>query len=314
MRNLTDFAIRQEYERVKELGDRLVEIGNRINWDCFRPKLDTLFCNNTERGGRPNIDVIIMLKCLFIQQLYSLSDEQLERELADRISFRMFLGTTEVVPDSTTIWTFRDRLAENGIDKGIWDELQKQLDGMKLKINKGIMQDASFITSDPGHAKSDTPRGEEAKTRRSKDGTWAKKGEKSYFGYKLHGAMDEDFGLIRRIEVTTAKVHDSQVDLANEGEVRYADKGYFGAKTKGYDAAMRKATRGHPLSYKDKIRNKRISSKRSPVERFFAFTKRVCKAGHVTVTTIARVRVKMVITGIVFNLYHLDAAKSKIQA
>ena len=76
----------------------MVEIGNRINWDDFRPKLDILFCNNTERVGRPNIDVIVMLRCLFIQQLYSLSDEQLERELADRISFRMFLGTTEVVP------------------------------------------------------------------------------------------------------------------------------------------------------------------------------------------------------------------------
>ena len=314
MRNLTDFAIRHEYERIKELGDRLVEIGNRINWDDFRPKLDILFCNNTERGGRPNIDVIVMLRCLFIQQLYSLSDEQLERELADRISFRMFLGTTEVVPDSTTIWKFRERLADSGVDKEIWNELQKQLDAMKLKVKKGIMQDASFITSDPGHAKSDTPRGEEAKTRRSKDGTWAKKGTKSYFGYKLHGAMDEDFGLIRRIEVTTAKVHDSQVDLANEGEVRYADKGYFGAKTKGYDAAMRKATRGHPLSYEDEMRNKRISSKRSPVERYFAFTKRVCKAGHVAVTTIGRVRVKMIITGIVFNLYHLTSAKSKIQA
>ena len=58
--------------------------------------------------------------------------------------------------------------------------------------------------------------------------------------------MDEDFGLIRRIEVTTAKVHDSQVDLANEGEVRYADKGYFGAKTKGYDVAMRNTIRGIP--------------------------------------------------------------------
>ena len=292
----------------------MVEIGNRINWDDFRPKLDILFCNNTERVGRPNIDVIVMLRCLFIQQLYSLSDEQLERELADRISFRMFLGTTEVVPDSTTIWKFRERLADSGVDKEIWNELQKQLDAMKLKVKKGIMQDASFITSDPGHAKSDTPRGEEAKTRRSKDGTWAKKGTKSYFGYKLHGAMDEDFGLIRRIEVTTAKVHDSQVDLANEGEVRYADKGYFGAKTKGYDAAMRKATRGHPLSYEDEMRNKRISSKRSPVERYFAFTKRVCKAGHVAVTTIGRVRVKMIITGIVFNLYHLTSAKSKIQA
>ncbi len=29
------------------------------------------------------------------------------------------------------------------------------------------------------------------------------------FGHKLHGTMDEDFGLIRRIEVTTVKVHDS---------------------------------------------------------------------------------------------------------
>ena len=273
MRSLTDFAIRQEYERIKDLGDKLVEIGNRVNWECFRPTLEVLFDNKTERGGRPNIDVIVMLKSLFIQQLYNLSDEQLERELADRISFRVLLGTTEVVPDSTTIWKFRERLAESGKDKEVWDELQRQLDSMNLKIKKGIMQDASFITSDPGHANKDTPRGDDAKTRRSKDGTWAKKGTKSYFGYKLHSVMDKDYGLIRRIEVTTANVHDSQVDLAKEGEVRYADKGYFGAKTRGYDAAMRKATRGHPLSYKDEMRNRRISSKRSPVERFFAFTR-----------------------------------------
>jgi len=164
------------------------------------------------------------------------------------------------------------------------------------------MQDATFITSDPGHAKANTPRGDEAKTRRSTDGAWAKKGAKSFFGYKLHQAMDDKFGMVRRIEVTAANVHDSQVDLAQDGQVRYADKGYSGAKTKGYDAAMRKATRGHPLSYKDEMRNKRISRKRSPVERFFAFTKRVCKAGHVAVTTAARVRVKMIVTGIVFNV------------
>ena len=144
MRSLTDFAIRQEYERIKELGDKLVDIGNRINWEGFRPKLEGLFNNNTERGGRPNIDVIVMLKSLFIQQLYCLSDEQLERELADRISFRMFLGTTEIVPDSTTIWKFRERLAESGKDKDVWDEMQKQLDAMNLKVKKGIMQDASL--------------------------------------------------------------------------------------------------------------------------------------------------------------------------
>jgi transposase, IS5 family len=199
------------------------------------------------------------------------------------------------------------------VAKKIWNELQKQLDVMKSKVKKGIIQDASFITSDPGHAKGDTPSGEEAKTRRSKDGTWTKKGTKSYFGYKLHGAMDDNLSLIHGIEVTTAKVHDSQVDLANEGEVRYADKGYFGVKTKWYDAAMRKTTGGHLLSYEDEMRNKRISSKRSPVERYFAFTKRVCKAGHVAITIIGRVRVKMIITGIVFNLYHLTSAKNKIQ-
>jgi IS5 family transposase len=126
--------------------------------------------------------------------------------------------------------------------------------------------------------------------------------------------MDEDYSLIRRIEVTAANVHDSQVDLAYKGEVRYADKGYFGAKTAGFDAAMRKATRGHPLSCKDEMRNRRISRIRSPVERIFAFTKCVCKAGHVLVTTVARVRVKMIITGIVFNLFHLNAAKSKAHA
>jgi len=224
MRNLTDFAIRQEYERIKELGDRLVEIGDRIDWEGFRPKLEVMFKNNTDRGGRPNIDVIVMLKSLFIQQLYNLSDEQLERELADRISFRVFLGTTEVVPDSTTIWKFRERLAQSGMDKEVWNEMQRQLDAMNLKVKKGIMQDATFITADPGHAKKDTPRGNEAKTRRSKDGEWAKKGAKSYFGFKLHDAMDENFGLVRRIEVTAADVHDSQIDLDLDAVGSMADQ------------------------------------------------------------------------------------------
>jgi len=314
MRNLTDFAILQEYERIKKLGDKLVENGSRINWEGFRPQLEAMFKNGTELGGRPNLDVIVMLKSLFIQQLYSLSDEQLERELADRISFRVFLGTTEIVPDSTTIWKFRERLAASGMDREVWAEMQRQLDSMNLKVQKGIMQDATFITADPGHAKAGTPRGDEAKTRRSKDGAWAKKGAKSYFGYKLHDAMDEKFGLVRRIEVTAANVHDSQVDLAKEGEVRYADRGYFGAKTKGYDAAMKKATRCHPLSHKDELRNRRISSKRAPVERVHAFVKRACKAGHVLVTTIPRVRVKMIITGIVFDVYQLASAKRKLGA
>ena len=124
MRNLTDFALRLEYERVKDLGDKLVDIGGRLNWESFRSPLEAMYRNNTECGGRPNLDVVVMLKSLFIQQLYNLSDEQLEREIADRISFRVFLGTTENVPDSTTIWKFRERLAEKGVDQKIWGEFR----------------------------------------------------------------------------------------------------------------------------------------------------------------------------------------------
>jgi IS5 family transposase len=72
------------------------------------------------------------------------------------------------------------------------------------------------------------PRGEQAETRRSRDGTWAKKGSKSHFGYKLHILMDRDYQLIRRFETTTASLHDSGIDLSRKGGTIYRDKGYFG--------------------------------------------------------------------------------------
>ena len=75
-----------------------------------------------------------------------------------------------------------------------------------MKIVKGVIQDASFITADPGHAKADEPRGEEAQTRRSKDGAWVVKGKRSFFGYKLHAKVDTNHGLIRDLEVT-ARAH-----------------------------------------------------------------------------------------------------------
>ena len=91
--------------------------------------------------------------------------------------------------------------------------MQNQLDALGLKIKKGMIQDAVFIHSDPGHAKANKPQENEAKTRRSKDGIWTKKGGKSHFGYKLHSIIDRDYELIRRFKTTAASVHDSQVDF-----------------------------------------------------------------------------------------------------
>lgn len=228
--------------------------------------------------------------------MYGLSDPQLELQVADRISFRVFLGTTEVIPDYSTVWLFRERLIKNGMYEAVWEEFLNQLRA------KGY---ATFITSDPGHAKSDVPRGKEAKTRRSKDGEWAKKGNKSYFGYKGHVKTDTENHFIWGVETTAANTHDSKVDLANEGEVRYGAKGYHGAKTKGYDASMKRAARGHPLSIFDEFRNKIIRSKRSPVERCFSVIKIIFKSGHVMVTKVERAAVKMTFNAIGYNLLNL---------
>jgi hypothetical protein len=39
-------------------------------------------------GGRPHYDYILMFKVLIIQRVYSLSDEQTEYQINDRLSFQ----------------------------------------------------------------------------------------------------------------------------------------------------------------------------------------------------------------------------------
>ena len=63
-------------------------------------------------------------------------------------------------------------------------------------------------------------------------------GEEKLFRYKLHQNSDINYCLIREIEVTTAKVHDSRVDLPTKGEIVIRDRGYFGVSAKGEDFTM----------------------------------------------------------------------------
>jgi hypothetical protein len=94
-----------------------------------------MYDNKSEKGGRPNCDVILMFKILILQQWYGLSDLEVERQIADRISFMSFLGFPNPFPDSRTIWLFRERMAKTGKDEVVWAELQKQLDAMGLKVS-----------------------------------------------------------------------------------------------------------------------------------------------------------------------------------
>jgi len=306
MHNLIDFALNEQYKHIRRLGDKLAELESLIEWEAFRPIISQIYNNHTDQGGRPITDEILLVKMLVLQSLYGLSDPEMERQANDRISFRKFLGFPEKIPNHTTLWYFRERLIRSRKEQAIWDQLQTQIEVKGLKIRKGVIQDASFITADPGHKPADTPRGEEARTRRSRDGTWAKKGKKSHFGYKLHIMMDKEHQLIRRMETTTASRHDGQVDLSRKGETVYRDKGYFGVKPQAsMDKTMHRSTRGHPLSIKEERRNRAIMRTRSLVERPFAVMKRVYRAGHMLVTTVARVHCKNLFSCFAFNLQQL---------
>jgi hypothetical protein len=78
------------YKNLENLGDPLTGISDRIDFEKIRPILLDLYENDSEKGGRPNYDPILMVKILLLQQWYNLSDPQIEREINDRISFMSF--------------------------------------------------------------------------------------------------------------------------------------------------------------------------------------------------------------------------------
>jgi len=306
MNSFAAWAFRELYNEQRS-ENRLLQIIDFIDWVPIGGLLEEMYHNKSEKGGRPNFDVLMMFRILILQEWYGLNDLEVRRQIKDRVSFMGFLGFPGQIPDSSTIWLFKERMQETGIYDLVWDEFQRQLDSMGLEVKKGTIQDATFIEADPGSSKK--PRGDEAKTRRSKDGTWAKKGDEFHFGYKLHSKVDIDHGLIRVIEITTAKVHDSRVDLSVPGEVVLRDKGYFGVPARGEDFTMKRRTTDRPLEEMEIERNRLISKLRSPGERPFSVIKRVFGAGSVLVTTVKRVHGKMIVAAIAYNLYQLQTLK-----
>ena len=64
------------------------------------------------KGGRPPHDAVLMFKVLVLQTLYTLSDDQTEYQIRDRLSFIRFLDLAleDRVSDAKTIWLFREQL------------------------------------------------------------------------------------------------------------------------------------------------------------------------------------------------------------
>lgn len=300
MNDLIDFALKNKYEQVQKLRPRLDKMKRLLDWKKF----STIFPERKSSIGRPPYDKVLMVRVLFLQSWYSISDEELEFQIYDRLSFQQFLDFPKKIPDFTTIWRFREDLADGNIAEKIWSELQRQIKEKHIKIKKGVTQDACFIEADPGKTNSGMKgRGREAKTSRSRDGTWTKKGKKSHFGFKQHTKVDLETKIITEMAVTTAKTFDGNLDLANPDEIVYRDRCYTGSGTRAKGNASMK--RGK-LTPRQKLRNKRISKKRCRGEHPYGTMIRSFKAGRTKLTTIWRVYVQQLFVCAAYNLHRVN--------
>ena len=81
-------------EKLTKLNDPLLKLEAHIDWKIFEPLLDIVFNKPQKSGhaGRPPFDRILMFKLLILQSLYNLSDDQMEYQITDRLTFKRFLG------------------------------------------------------------------------------------------------------------------------------------------------------------------------------------------------------------------------------
>jgi IS5 family transposase len=78
-------------ERLKALsaaGDPLERLAQVIDFEVFRGDLEAVLSRSDRtKGGRPPYDPVLMFKILVLQTSYTLSDDQTEFQLKDRLSF-----------------------------------------------------------------------------------------------------------------------------------------------------------------------------------------------------------------------------------
>jgi len=136
---------RQALEKSK---DRLRDLNEIIPWETFRECLDQLHPQERKsQAGRKPIDRLMLFKLLILQQLYNVSDEELEYQTHDRASFRRFLGLSPEaeVPDAKTIWLFRKHLSEAGVIDELFERFEQYLQTAGYAAKGGQIIDATLI-------------------------------------------------------------------------------------------------------------------------------------------------------------------------
>lgn len=323
------FDTQTRLAKIDRNGDPLRKLNELINWSIFLPDLLPLQERaNPSKGGRPPIDALLKFKMLVLQSLYNLSDDALEQQVLDRLSFMRFLGLGmgDDVPDSKTIWSFRERLKELGLVEKLFDRFGAYLNQAGFDAKRGQIVDASIVRvpvrRDTREVNEKVKNGEEVSewkpaTRAQKDTTarWTQKNGKNFFGYKNHICPDVEHKLIRSYAVTPASTHDSNefesLLRPNPDPSVYADSAYMsGERVERLSAAdspwlacIHEANRGKSkLSESQQRANHERSKIRVRVEHVFGA--QLQRAGNLLLRGIgiARATVRIGLRNLAYNL------------
>ena len=323
--NLGENTFSNQKKTSRKVG-KLNIIKNFINWENLANKIALIIDKTNEgKGGRKPIPIEWMLRILFLQNLYNLSDPEMEDELIDSISFQKFVGIhlDVEIPDFSTIWRFRERLIKNNLNEFLFNEIYQQIERRGLIIKKGVMIDATLIQSS-GTPLSNVKRKELEQSPSNQidtDATSTKKRDKYYFGYKGHIGVDIGSKIIKKRRYTTAAVDDREEFITLQTGVEksvMADSGYASKNLKKvyrmlgvFWYVMDRAYKNTPLSNKQKKRNNKIAKVRSGVEHIFAYIKD--KLGYIKASykNIKRNEFKFDICCILYNINRTHFLLSK---
>jgi IS5 family transposase len=256
------FDVDERYAVLSAVGDPLERLAAVVDFEIFRPVLDaTLARSDRSRGGRPPYDAVLMFRILVLPALYSLSDEQAEFQLRDRLSFMRFvgLGLHQAVPDAKTIWLYREQLKQAGAMEGLFRRFDVVLADQGYLAMGGQIIDATIIAAPRQKVtleekatirEGGTPAhwSKAKRAQKDRDARWTLKRGRTkrkpespqrqaiqiavpIFGYKSHIGIDRRHGLIRRWMVTDAAQHDSRsfaglLDPGNTASRVWADTAY----------------------------------------------------------------------------------------
>jgi transposase, IS5 family len=263
-----------------------------------------------EGPGRPGYPVIVLFRALLLQSLYGLSERELEEALADRLSFKRFVGLSleDTAPDHTVLNRFRNLLIEQGLLEKLFGELDRQLENAGLILKRGTMLDATLIQAVSAPPKQDRPSNDP-------DARFAKRQGKSgsTFGYKAHMGVDEGSGLIRAVLTTPANVNDTTPadDLIRGDEAAvWADAAYdtharrARLKAEGKKPRIaRRPNKHHPeLPPRLKRYNRLIARRRAAVETTFATLKRRMRLTCIRYVGLIKASAQVLLASIAFNM------------